>query len=242
MKNRLLLLILFVFSMAILSAQTKAPDYQKTLSELSKLEQKRISNPDLFYNIGVCQAHLGNESKAVVYFLRALNLDSAHSASRHNLDYIISLSPDQDMYPQRQFIGNLMLNIYHWFNLNRIALALLLMLLLTSLSLHWLLHYPRDKERGLPVLLAVLSAFLLLCVVIGLGTKVYRQQFNHKAVVQAAVLQIYAEPDAKTKSVRSLHQSLIVELSETKGDWCRINLPNGMSGWVKTQGLLRVSP
>lgn len=240
MRYRLILIL--VFAMGLLSAVTSVPDYRQTLGELSKLEEKGISNPDLYYNIGVCHARLGNESKAVLYFLRALNLNSAHRDARHNLDYIISLSPDRELYPRRQFVGNILLSFYHWFNLNRLALALLIMLLITALSTHWLLHYPGDRERGLPVLLTISAAILLTCVLIAMVGKIYRLQYNRKAVVQSPSAQLYASPDSERNSIRVLHQSLIVEISQSKGDWFMVNLPGGINGWVKRQDVLRVTP
>lgn len=242
MKKAIILTLILSFAISLLIAQAKAPDYKQTLAELSKLEEKGIRNPDLYYNLGVCQAHLGNESQAVLYFLRALNLNSAHREARHNLDYIISLSPDQELYPRQQFIGNLSRSLGQWFNLNRIALFTILLLILAALALHWLLHYPRDKEKGLPVLLTVLAVLLLLGLLTGLISKLYHQRTNPQAVVQAAVTQLYPEANTKVKSLRSLHQNLIVEIEESKGDWCRIKLPNGIEGWVGREDLLRVMP
>lgn len=242
MKIHIIFSCILILACSLIRAEVSVPDYRKTLEDLSKQEQAGIKAPDLYYNLGVCHARLGDESKAVLYFLRALNLNSAHRDARHNLEYLISLSPDRELYPRRQFVGNLLLSVYHWFNLNRLALALLLMLLLTAVSTHWLLHYPRDRERGLPVLLTTITLILLCGVIIALGGKTYRLQYNHKAVVQASAAPLYPEPDASLNSTRILHQSLIVEIAETKGDWCRVNLPGGISGWIKSRELLRVLP
>lgn len=67
--------------------------YQQTLQ---KLEAKlhKVKNADLFYDMGVCHYQLGNTGKAVLYFLRALNLNSAHKQAKQNLLYIHNLHPE----------------------------------------------------------------------------------------------------------------------------------------------------
>ena len=75
---------------------TPLPD---TLDKAIRLaEQKK--NPDLFYNLGVEFFSRGEIGMANLYFLKALNINSAHSPARTNLELSIHYSPDADLYPE----------------------------------------------------------------------------------------------------------------------------------------------
>ena len=97
---------IFIFGLLILtfslSAQVLNPDslnaeqafYQQTLQKLEAKAAHGVKNADLFYDMGVCHYQLGNTGKAVLYFLRALNLNSAHKQAKQNLLYIHNLHPE----------------------------------------------------------------------------------------------------------------------------------------------------
>lgn len=243
MRNlRLFLLITALSSILcfIYGAEVDKTDYRAKLTELQKLSDNGISNPDLYYNIGVCQAKLNRESHAMLAYLRCVNLNSAHTDARSNIDYLISLSKDSQLYPQTQFIAGLLLNIYDWFNINRTALALLLSLLLSGLCLHWLLHYHQDKERGLAVLSLILGICLSLSFMALLITKQYRLSHNNKAVITANTADLREAASNSARVIREIHSSLIVRISEERGGQARIVLPNGNSGWVRTDQFERV--
>ncbi len=236
----LILLPILVFA-AQKSAVPGHQDFRKELAELEAIKSKGVQSPDLYYNIGVCQARLNQESEAILSFLRCLNLNSAHKPARANLEYLISLSNDSQLYPQRQFISSQMLDLYDWFSINRSSLAVLILLLLSVACMHWLLHHHQDREKGLPILLLIVCGVLLLSFNSLLITKVYRMNHNRKAVIVQGSVIMRAEQQPESRSIRTLHRSLIVQVAQQEGDWARIILPNGNSGWVKSSDLERVS-
>lgn len=235
----LLALIAFTYSWAQLQPRT---DYAKLLTELELQAKQGVQDPDLYYNMGVCHYHLNQLALAKLNFLRTLRLNSAHKQAQHNVAFIRQLSPDQDLYPEQQFIQRLFYRLYDWFNLNRLALGILLFLVLSGLCLHWLLRYDPQKEKGLPVLLLSISCLFLLLFIGTTIVKAYRMEHNNKAVIAYDNCLLLEEPDPASSSGRTVSSALMVIAAETQGDFTRIILPDGTGAWVKTDAILRVVP
>lgn len=210
--------------------------------ELKALEEQGIQNSDLYYNLGVTYWQLGESGMANLYFLRALNIDSAHKPAKENLSYVVGLSQDRDLYPQRLFLLQIFWEVYDFLSLNRMAILTLFLLLISVLSLSWLLHYDPDKERGLPSLILGICLFLLLSSISLLGVKAYRQAHNPKAVLIQSQADLRAEADDKASRVAVIHEALILIVEGSSQGWSLVRLPDGNSGWVQNEAIRRVLP
>ncbi len=236
MIKRLILILCALTCLMTLNAV----NHSTRLAALKAVEAKGIKNPDLFNDIGLANYHLNRPAQANLYFLKALNLNSSHREAAHNLDFVCRLSRDRELYPQRQFLETVFYGIYDFFNLNRAAIAALIMLLLSALCLHWLMHYDPDKERGLPTLLLIISTLFLLFFAGLTGTKAYRMAHNNKAVVQSDNTALYSRPDSSAKSSLTVNEALVVLIGQVQDDWTRIILPDGSSHWIPSSALLTV--
>lgn len=213
-----------------------------SLDSLLKLESSGIKDPDLYYNIGVAYYRANDTGRAMLYFLRAVNLNSAHSRASQNISFIRDLSPDREMMVQRQFLESMFLRVYDWFNLNRAALAALFWLLITALCVHWLLHWDPTKERGLPTLILLISSLILTACVGLVITKAYRMRHNKKAVVASDNSALYSAPSESAREDTAVNAALIVIAQKTDNGFSQVILPDGSSAWIKTGDILKVIP
>jgi len=230
--KRLILTIIGVLFLLCLQANA--------LEQMKSLEAGGVRNADLYYNLGVGYWQTGQSGMANLYFLRALNLDSAHKSAGENLDYIIGMSQDKELYPQRLFLVRVFFRAYDFMTLNRMALLSLILLLLCALSVHWLLHYDPDKERGLPTLISGIFFVLFLISVLFLGVKAYRQAFNAKAVVISPKADLRSEATSEASRVAVVHEALILIIEKESEGWCLVRLPDGNKGWLPEDDLMRV--
>jgi tetratricopeptide (TPR) repeat protein len=207
---------------------------------LKMVEGRGIKNADLYYNLGVTYWQIGQSGMANLYFLKALNLDSAHKSAKENLNYAIALSPDREIYPQRGFLLRLFYEIYDFMNLNRIAALSLVLLVISAILLSWTLHYNPQKERDLPILILSISLFLLIVSSAFLSVKAYRQIHNSKAVLLIEQAELREEADLDSKRVAVIHEGIIMDIIDCDGDWLLLQLPDGNSGWLEAAAIGRV--
>ena len=206
--------------------------HSSEFDRLKQVEEQGTKNPDLFYNLGVTYWQTGQSGMASLYFLKALNLDSAHRQARENLNYVIELSVDRDLYPSRVFLIQLFLKFYDSLNLNRMALITLSLLFLSALGALWYLNYDPQKERDLPALIWGISLFLLLVSGTLTGFKAYRRSHNRQAVVISEQAELCAEPKDDAERTALIHEALILQVRKYQGDWALVSLPDGSEGWL----------
>lgn len=222
--KRILLIIILLLSLLGLGASE--------WGKLLELDKSGVQNADLYYNIGVGYWQNGLSGMSNLYFLRALNLDSDHRAARENLEYVIELSPDKSLYPQRQFLVSAFWHIYDFLTLNRLALICLVLFALFAAAWIWLLNYPLNKERGLPELVLGIMLFLFLASSGILGIKAYRRAHNRKAVLVSQQEYLRKEIHSDSQRLMLLHEAVVLELVRAGKESHQVRTPDGITGWV----------
>ncbi len=202
------------------------------------IKAEKAPNADLFFNLGVDFFSLGDVGHANLYFLKALNINSAHKQARANLDTSMRLGQDSKLYPQRLFLVRVLYQFSDFLSVPRLAMFALIFLLLSALALAWLLFYDPEKELALPILTLSFVSLLCLCSFIALGIKSYRQSHNPLAVVITPRCELFS---AASAPIMELHAGLIVHIIEAKTDFITVRLPNGETGKIETKHLKRVT-
>ncbi|MFA7543239.1 MAG: hypothetical protein WCY84_02590 [Candidatus Cloacimonadaceae bacterium] len=230
--KRILLILMLLLAFIALSAS----EWEKLL----ELDTSGVQNADLYYNIGVGYWQDGQSGMANLYFLRALNLDSNHRAAKENLEYVIELSPDKSLYPQRQFLVSAFWQFYDFLTLNRLALISLVLFALFAAAWVWLLNYPLEKERGLPELVLGIMLFLFLSSASLLGIKAYRRAYNNKAVMISQQEFLRQNIQSDSEKLMMLHEGVVLELIRTGKESHLVRTPDGVKGWLPAASIRMV--
>lgn len=201
-------------------------------------EKQEPHNADYYYNQAVRYFDSGNQAYANLYYLKALNLDSAHKQARANLELSIRLSADSKLYPQHKFLVNATYRMLWFFSVNRLAIISLILLLLASLCLAWLLFYDPDKERALPLLSFIALCLMCLGSFTLLGFKSYQQRNNKLGVLISPTEQLLS--GSSTAAISEVHAGLIVTILDIKDDYYLLRLPDGQSGRLPRHAVARV--
>ncbi|HOD17970.1 MAG TPA: hypothetical protein PLF50_01215 [Candidatus Cloacimonadota bacterium] len=211
-------------------------------AKLLQMEQAGIRNADLYNQIGLSYYHQGKIGQATLYFLRALRLESNHKAARNNLNYVINLSPDKELYPELAFLPSLFQNIFNFLTLNMLAIISLLLLVIVTLCLHWLMHLKSGQDKAVPILWLIIFGFLFLASVTLTGLKIHNYNNKSKAVIIETETAGYSGPGEEYGKLFTVHAGLIVQINRINKDWALVTLPNGGAGWVRILAVERVNP
>ncbi len=240
MKKLIWIMLFTMLISAGLYSQTELHMASSLPDSLQKAirQAEHSPNADLLYNIGVDFFRQGDAGHANLYFLRALNLNSAHKQARANLDTSLRLGQDARLYPEHLFLIRVLYQLLDFFSVNRLAVLSLLFLGLSSLALIWLLFYDPNKERALPIL--VLTALLLVTGFdfSALAVKSYQQSHNNKAVVVVQSMPLY--PPRGNTPLFNVHAGLTVKVLNGKGQYWLVRMPDGQTGRLKAETLEKV--
>lgn len=211
-------------------------------TKLLSFERGGISNADLYNHLGLSFYKRGETGKAVVYFLRSLRLNSNHRDAINNLEYIKERILDRDLSAQPSFLTATFSTIFRFFTLNHLALLVLLFLILTVMSLHWMMHLSAEEDKVVPVLWLVIFSilFVILSAMFALKYKEFHK--DTRAVVIEYKAEGFSGPGEEYGKLFTIHEGLIVHINRQEKEWVLITLPNGGAGWVRTSDVLRVKP
>ncbi|HAN41162.1 MAG TPA: hypothetical protein DCQ12_04525 [Candidatus Cloacimonas sp.] len=213
---------------------------QLLLLKLENIEKQGIKDADLYYDIGVCHHRLGNIGYATLYYLRALNLDSAHTQSRHNLNVLRKLNPDA-FEPKNLYLIELLKRIIAWLNYPRLAVLILIFSLLVVICINWLLHLKPGYEKGPPVLLLSLSSLFLLIFGLSLPLKMHSVKQDSRAVVVTPQASGF-KYESSTEGSTPIPQASVVKILDQRSGTYQVRTPSGAIVWMNADDLRKVVP
>ncbi len=211
----------------------KTNDFDKALSLYSELEARNQKNPDIYYNIGNCYFRLNRIGLAVLYYKKALLIDSSHSLARKNLNFALKFTLDKQDFENQNFLSNIINTAYQSLSLN--ALAWITLILLTGLVtvIHAMIRKGQDYTHTKQMMLMIMLAFNLVFIAWS-GTRFYHYKHNNEAVISSSKVNAYSGPGENYTKLFTIHEGLIIKINKIDNAWTLVSLSNGFSGWVRT--------
>jgi tetratricopeptide (TPR) repeat protein len=252
--KRILLLILFLLVILQLFSVTKntvaqqanaayvKKQFSQALALYEKAESQGIQNADLYYNMGNCYYRMQKLGGAILYYKRALRINSAHASAQRNLQLALTLTRDQQYRVQSGFIGNVIVKILNFLTLNRLAFLILLFLALSTGLLHYIWFWHSGEERHLAVfILIILLVFFTISITIGIVK--YHEYASHKDAVLVIPSEVgYSGPGTDFARVFTIHEGMIFSIEKEEDNWNQVKLPNGLGGWIPNTSSVRINP
>ena len=245
-----ILLLLLCLGWILIYAQAPDPDItgsqipqskeQEMLLQLEAELAKGISNPDLYYNIGVLHNQQGSPGLAALYYLKALSLNSAHPQARHNFNLLIQQINSENSQDEQLFLARVQKDIFAWLNDARLAIFIVIFLFFTLLCTHWLIHYPAKSEKGMPVLLISISAIFLATFAGILALKIHARIHDTRAAITIPTANAYVG-ESMQGNVQSLPEATIFTIVNQKRDTYHIRLADGTLLWINAADCTRIS-
>lgn len=220
-----------VFQNAVTAFENK--DYDSSLELFLSLENQGINNPDLFYNIGNCYFRLGSFGKSILYYKRALKLDTNHKAAKRNLEYVLTFTQDKQIEEEPDLISSIWQRLQNSLSLNTLAIILLVLFSLSVFLI--ILMLTRFRRRDKTSLIFVFSILLIFIFSISIISYVkYNARFDSTEAVLIVTSAIgYSGPGEDFTRVFTIHEGMIFEVEKTESEWSLIKLANGLGGWIK---------
>jgi len=246
--RKLFTLLLLITAWTLLYAAEPADSTKYDSESLSvhvnllQMEKKGVTNADLYNQIGLSYYKQGKTGKAVLYFLRALRLDSNNSDARNNIDYAINQTLDREFYSKPSFVYGMIQKIYNFFTLNALAAIVLILLIITTLCLHWIFHLPTSEDKAIPMMWLIIFGFLLLVAATTLGIKYRGYHNNSEAVIIEPLAEGFSGPGQEYGKLFTVHEGLIIHINRIDKEWALSTLPNGGAGWVPVFAIEGVKP
>ncbi len=200
--------------------------YEKAL-EISK-------DKDIYYNLGNAYFKAGRIGRAIIQYHRAYILCPRDGDVLYNLNFLRNYRPDKITAipnPFFQFLDR----SFHYFSPNESNFFSSVTFMFVAIFLSLLLI----TRKKIFLWLSIFSSlfFLYFLIISGL----WQAEMNsNSAVVIASELKAYSGPGEEYKEILVIHDGTEAKIREERNGYYLIQLPGGIGGWVKADGVERV--
>lgn len=213
-------------------------EYEKALESYLELESREGVSASLYYNIGNCYFKLGELAESIIYYNRALRLSPSNSDIEHNLSVanaqtISKISEIPEFFLTSWFKSFAsILSSDGWAHISIIALFAMLAMLVVFLLSQKAIHRKLTFSIGL---------FTLLVTVVASVCSNYNMselKREDQAIIMDNSIPVKSSPDRSGKDIFILNEGVKVNIVETLGEWNRIVISSGDSGWVEKSNMV----
>jgi len=229
--------VLAQFSRANQYFQQKKYDSALQLYEVCM--SRGIFSPDLYYNAGCAAFESRQPGKAVYYFKKALLLAQEKGLPTTDIEHNLHLAEQQvkempETLPPLIFVV-LWYRFVHLFSLNTWLLLLVINVWLGVLL--WMMQRRAKRTRlAMKYVFGASICSLLLLVWITVSAYLSTHPQN-SAICIAPQSALYTAPDSQSQVIMQLYGGVPCKILDTTGNWCKIQLPNHSSGWIRADAV-----
>ena len=212
-------------------------DYAAATETYNAILDAGQHSADLYYNLGNAYYRQDELGLAILNYERALRINPHFRDARQNLELAYSKTEDQiDTLPQI-FLVKWAQAVVAWFSPNGwlVVLLLLTALLGAFVAIFFVSRDYAWRKRSLLIGLLV-SLLLLLAVGCTIASHV-RYNRHDKAIITSPMIVMKGSPEAHSIDKMILHEGTPVNIDETLGDWHKIHIADGTTGWVESSDI-----
>ena len=218
----------------------KANDYPTAISCYEQILSNGYEAAPLYYNLGNCHYRQNEFALAILNYERALRIDPTDKETRQNLEIANSKIQDKIVpLPKLLFVRGFNA-MTQWFSLNGwLTVVLILTTLLCAIFVGFRFSNSYNLRKYLLIGGGILLITLLLAVACTIATANNRNNRNEAIVMTPATI-VKSSPESSSIDKFELHEGTKVTIEERVGEWYKIAIADGNSGWIATSEIERI--
>ncbi|MFC1890452.1 tetratricopeptide repeat protein [Thermodesulfobacteriota bacterium] len=194
-----------------------------------------IENAALLYNLGNATLKMGRLGEAILYYERGIELDPKDEDLRFNLEFAKSLVKGTLKMPKKGALWRFFKWLYSLMGLNSVVLLLSALLFLFCACILIRIYTSTLRLRTpLVTIQSICVALFILCGIL-LYAKVHYEVLVECGVLLAERVEARSGPGATHTPIFPLHEGMTFEIHGRRTGWMQIRLPNGLTGWIRTE-------
>lgn len=207
-------------------------NYKEAAECYRQLLRSGLESGAVYYNLGnICfrEKRLG---EAIYYWEKSLQKSPGDREALANLALADSLIEGGSRFVQDAPPARLFAAVQEFFSIEQQSLAALFLFVVTNLffSVRLLAKDPRRSIRGIRA--ASVAAILFIVCTATLGWRIYERDFCTKGVVLESGVEVRSAPGQDSPTVSTIYEGTRARVDQSEGEWYRIRLVNGLSGWI----------
>ncbi|UOB19220.1 tetratricopeptide repeat protein [Abyssalbus ytuae] len=206
--------------------------YQEAINNYLKIIENGEHSASLYFNLGNAYYKLNRVAPSIYYYEKALQLSPNDSDITNNLLYAQNMTVDAiEVLPQTGF-SKILQGLIGKVSYNTWAITSILCMLLFVIT--FLVYYfsSYQNKKRLFFIISITSLLFSLLSLIFAFTGYNYVNSKKPAIVFAKETGVNAEPNHRSNEIFVLHEGTKVNVEEEMGEWKKIKLADGKTGWL----------
>lgn len=212
-------------------------DYSEALENYEQILESGETSAELYFNLANTHYKLNNVGPGIYYYEKALQLKPGDKDIKANLAIAQQMAVDDIQVDPETGISAIINRAGAILSFNGWAwTAVFFMAVFAGLFLLYYFSSGSGRKRLFFTTASVAFVFSVVALLFAF------QQHNLMTNVQQAVIfdeeiQVRSEPNTRSEQIFNLHEGTKFKVVETYDEWIKLELPNGLQGWTKGQGI-----
>lgn len=206
--------------------------YQESISAYEEILESGQHSVELYYNLGNAYYKLNKIAPAIYNYEKALLLEPNNADVKNNLKFAKNMMIDSFTEVPKVGFSNWLsgfTSVYHYDIWANIAIGFSFLVLLSFIGFYFISRIVLKRTFfGLALFFLVCS---VLSVMIASFEKNQNQNYNPAIVFSESVI-VRAEPNPSSANAALMHEGTKVYILESLDNYYKVELPNGVKGWV----------
>lgn len=220
---------------AVAESLYKEKNYEEAIEIYSQMIDEGINDALIYYNLGNCYFKAGNLGEAILNYKRAKRLLPSDNDVNFNLDFARSQRVDVLVVSGRPGFVKFIVELPGRFSLNGLTMfsssIFFVIFILLILSLFC-------KKRIFYRIVVGLSV-LFICSAILLSISIRNRNIDEGVLITSAQA-VGSGPGEDYSLLFTLHEGAEFRILEEDGEWARIVLEPGLTGWLGKKSFKKV--
>ncbi|MGO4905506.1 tetratricopeptide repeat protein [Flavobacterium sp. W20_MBD1_R3] len=214
--------------------------YTEAVAAYKSVLNDNKQSSELYFNLGNAYYKLNQVAPSIYYYEKALVLNSNDKESINNLKFAQKRTIDEiKVIPKvgfaklvRDFTGIYHYNIWGWVSVG----------LATFFLLFFIGYYFSQKTLSKRIFFFGMFVVIFLMLIALSAALIEKSHFDTEkpAIVFAEMVNVKSEPRNGGKPLFVLHEGTKVYVFETIGKWKKIQLTDGVEGWIESSAIKEV--
>jgi len=215
-------------------------DYESAFDWYEKILSMGFENGVVYYNMGNCKYKLDEIGEAILYYEKALKFRPDDSEIKTNLQLANLKVIDRIEMPPQFFLFQWWNRVLNLFSFNQLYYVVFTFYYIAIASILIYFFIKSDRPRRIVFSLFIVSITLAVFWGFILYLNIKENNTNVQAIVVTPTVTVESAPEESSTDVFILHEGVKVRLREQRGDWVRIELPDGKSGWLQSSSIKKI--
>ncbi len=210
------------------------------ITQYESIIGQQYVSAEVHFNLGNAYFRTGNIPRAILNYERALKLAPADEDIQFNLRLAKLRTVDKiEAVPELWFVTKWK-GMYQLLHVDNWAWAFILIscFLVGCIVVFVTATHPFIKKNGF--FGSIVFAVLLVLSIYFAQTAYNHLTNDNRAVVMQPTLTVKSSPDKSGNDLFVVHEGLVIEEVDQAGEWLRIKLPDGNTGWVPAKSLEKI--